>query len=72
MQVATPNINRIAEAYQISRQHVFNVRRAHDLKPEDFADPAKVFAALLDGRACALRRRLGNPVIRALIEDELR
>lgn len=72
MQAATPTVEAVAEAYQVSRQRLHQLRRAFGLELADFADPSKIFDTLLDhGRSCPLRDRLRCPISRAVIQDQL-
>lgn len=72
MSTPTPTVEAVAEAYQVSRQRLHQLRRAFALELADFARPELVFDRLIEaGRACPLRSRLADPVERAVIQDQL-
>lgn len=72
MAATAPSFVRIARAYRLSRQAVFNLRRRHGLTPADLADPDGIFELLLDhDRKGKLRELLVDPVERQRIRAAL-
>lgn len=72
MQVATPSVEAVAEAYGITRQRLHQLRRGYGFELSDFTNPGRIFDTLLDhGRSCPLRDRLRCPITRAVIVEEL-
>jgi hypothetical protein len=72
MNVSTPPVNAIADAYGITRQRVHQLRQRHGLTATDLLNPDVVFEKLLTGgRASKLRKRLLNPANRQAIAEEI-
>lgn len=70
--MSAPSISQIAKAYQVTPERLRQISKAYGLDQQDLIKPELVFDRLLEaGRACPLRRRLADPVERAVIAEEL-